>query len=325
MIICENLTRYFGSFAAVDHVSIHIPRGAICALVGPNGAGKTTTMRMLSTLLLPSRGRASVGGRDIVKAPRAVRQLLGYLPETFNLYDDMTVERYLQFFARAYGMAGEEASTRIIDFLERLDLREKRNARISTLSRGMRQRLGVAKSFLHDPEVVFLDEPASGLDPVARVELRDFLKYQQYMGKTVVISSHVLKELADFCDHVAIIQRGRLVEFGPISGAGGVLAKYQQTAQTGLRYTLRALRDTPRLEEFLKTLDTVSNITRRDVTVTFELSGDEEIAAQLLSRLTAAGFVISRFSPEEIDLEHVYRRASAEPKNAPAPEGSVLK
>jgi ABC-2 type transport system ATP-binding protein len=311
VIVCENLTRYYGSLAAVDHVSCTVPQGAVCALIGPNGAGKSTAMKMLSTLLTPSRGRASIGGRDVSRDPHGVRQLIGYLPETFNLYEDLSVERYLQFFARAYNVDPSVAGGRISDFLERLALGSRRDARIATLSRGMRQRLGVAKSFLHDPDVVLLDEPASGLDPAARADLRDFLKYQQYLGKTVVVSSHVLKELADFCDHVAIVQRGRLVEFGPLSGSGGVLARYQQVATGGVRYTVRCLRDTPRLEEFLKTVEGLCNIVRRDVTITFELEGDEAAAALVLSRMTAAGFAISRFSAEEIDLEHVYRKASA--------------
>ena len=311
MIECQNLTRYYGSFVAVDNLCFTIPKGAVCALVGPNGAGKTTTMRMLCTLLAPSRGRAHMGNRDIVKQSAGVRRVIGYLPEAFQLYDDMPVERYLRFFAKAYGLDHDTASARIADFLERLGLADKREARIGTLSRGMRQRLGVAKSFLHDPEVVFLDEPASGLDPVARVELRDFLKYQQWMGKTVVISSHVLKELADFCDHMAIIQDGRLVEFGPLTGENSVVSKYTGTQQGGRRYTVRVLRDAPRLEVLLGTLESVAQIERRDQTVTFETSGDEERAAAILSQVTAAGFPIVKFSPEEIDLEHIYRRASA--------------
>ncbi|HYF50974.1 MAG TPA: ABC transporter ATP-binding protein [Planctomycetota bacterium] len=312
MIACENLTRYYGSFVAVDNLTFTIPRGAVCALAGPNGAGKTTTMRMLCTLLSPSRGRAWVGGRDLVKDSIGVRRLIGYLPEAFQLYEDMAVEHYLLFFAKAYGLDMDTARARISDFLERLGLADKRAARVGTLSRGMRQRLGVAKSFLHDPDVVFLDEPASGLDPVARTELRDFLRYQQYLGKTVVVSSHVLKELADFCDHMAIVQNGRLIEFGPLTGAGGVLEKYSQAATvSGRRYTLRVLKDAVRLEEQLKQVEGVRNIERRDVTISFEFEGNEEAAAAILSKIVAAGFQISRFAAEEIDLEHVYRKASS--------------
>jgi ABC-2 type transport system ATP-binding protein len=311
MIVCESLTRYYGSFKAVDNLNFEIPRGAICALVGPNGAGKTTTMRMLCTLLSPSRGRGSIGGRDLVRDTLGVRRLIGYLPETFQLYEDMMLDRYLQFFGRAYGLDRDTCNARIADFLERLGLTEKRSVRVGTLSRGMRQRLGVAKSFLHDPDVVFLDEPASGLDPVARAELRDFLKYQQWLGKTVVISSHVLKELADFCDHLAFIQNGKLLEFGPLSGAGGVIEKYTGAAQTGRRYTLRVLKDAPRLEQMLKPMPSLSKLERRDQSVSFDLAGEEESAAELLAKITASGFLIAKFAPEEIDLEHIYRKASA--------------
>jgi ABC-2 type transport system ATP-binding protein len=309
LIICEKLTRYYGSFVAVDNLSVEIKRGAVCALVGPNGAGKSTTMRMLSTLLAPSRGRALIGGRDVAKDPAGVRRLIGYLPESFQLYEDMTVERYLQFFARAYGLEASVGTGRISDFLDRLGLTSKRDVRVGTLSRGMRQRLGVAKSFLHDPDVVFLDEPASGLDPVARTELRDFLKYQQHLGKTVCVSSHVLKELADFCDHIAILQNGAMVEFGPLTGAGGVLEKYSGTTTGGRRYTLRVLKDSPRLELVLSEMPNVSNIARRDLTLTFELNGEEDEAAGLLTKIASQGFQIARFSPDEIDLEHVYRQA----------------
>lgn len=311
MIRCENLTRYFGSFVALDRLNCEIPRGSVCALVGPNGAGKSTTMKMLCTLLTPSRGHAWIGGREIVQNRVGVRQLIGYLPETFQLYEDMSVERYLQFFARAYDLDSNLANERVRDYLDRLGLAEKRQARVGTLSRGMRQRLGVAKSFLHDPEVVFLDEPASGLDPVARAELRDFLKFQQHLGKTVVISSHVLKELADFCDHIAIIQNGRLREFGPLSGASGILAKYQGLSTGGRRYTLRVARDAVRLELMLQAQTGVSSVKRRDETITFDFSGEEEVAARLLAKVTAADFLVTHFAPEEADLESIYRKASA--------------
>ena len=310
MIRCERLTRYYGSYAAVDHLTLDIPQGAVCALVGPNGAGKTTTMRMLSTLLQPSHGRAAVGGHDIRQDPAGVRRLIGYLPEAFQMYEDLSVERYLTFFALAYGLDRHTARGRSQDFLNRLGLKEKRAARIGTLSRGMKQRLGVAKSFLHDPEVVFLDEPASGLDPVARSELRDFLKYEQWLGKTVVVSSHVLKELADFCDYIVILNQGRLSECGPLAGADGILAKYAGVASGGKPYVLRVLKDAPRLELFLQSAAGVSRVRRRDQTLSFELAGGEEAAAQLLTRAGAAGFLITRFAPEEVDLEAVYRKVS---------------
>lgn len=316
MIRCEDLTRYFGSFVAVDRLSLEIPQGAICAMVGPNGAGKSTTMKMLCTLLAPSRGRAWLGGRDVVRDRVGVRQILGYLPEAFQLYEDLTVERYLHFFARAYNLDASSANERVNDYLERLGLADKREAKVGTLSRGMRQRLGVAKSFLHDPQIVFLDEPASGLDPVARTELRDFLKYQQQLGKTVVVSSHVLKELADFCDHIAIVQGGKLVEFGPLSGAAGVMAKYSNQAQAGRRYQVRVLKDAARLELLLKEQNDVSKVERRDVTLTFDWTGDEESAARLLAQIAAAGYLVASFAPEQIDLESVYRIASGGEREA---------
>ena len=312
MIACEDLTCFYGSFLAVDRLTLEIPKSSICARVGPNGAGKTTTMRMLCTLLRPSRGRATIGGFDVLSEPTQVRRLIGYLPEEFQLYEDMTVERYLEFFGRIYSLDTAMRRERAVDFLERLGLEERRKDRVGALSRGMKQRLGVAKSFLHDPEVVFLDEPASGLDPVARTELRDFLKYQQWQGKTVVVSSHVLKELADFCDFLVMINRGQLSEIGPLTGENGVLARHTDTATGGRPYTLKILRDAPKLELALQREQCVSNIQRRDQTVHFELAGDEEDASQLLGRLASSGFLIARFAPEEMDLEQVYRKVSGQ-------------
>ena len=310
MIRCDRLTRYFGSHAAVDRLTLEVPRRAVCALVGPNGAGKTTTLRMLSTLLRPSHGQAYVCNRSILHDAAGVRRLIGYLPEVFQVYEDMTVGRYLEFFARAHSLDRATGRSRINDYLERLGLSEKRSARVGTLSRGMRQRLGVAKSFLHDPEIVFLDEPASGLDPVARAELRDFLKYQQWLDKTVVVSSHILKELADFCDYIVMLDDGKLAECGPLTGANGLLAKYANLARGGRPYVLKVLKDAPRLETVLAARPEVSNLARRDQAVSFEFDGAEEAAAQLLAQLTAAGFQIARFAPEEIDLEAVYRKVS---------------
>ena len=313
MISCVNLTRYFSRFVAVDKLSFELPQGSILALVGENGAGKSTTMKMLTTLLPPSRGAAQVGGYDVVKQSQKVRRVIGYLPETFPLYDDMSAERYLRFFALAYQMDEESTAGRISDYLERLGLKSKRDSKIGTLSRGMKQRLGVAKSFLHDPDIVFLDEPASGLDPSARAELRDFLKYQQRMGKTIIVSSHVLKELADFCDHIAIMSKGKLIEFGALSGSAGVMARYSGTAQSGRRFTLRLTRDASRLEEVLKTWPECSNIARRDDVLNLEMSGDDEAAAQLLTKIIQAGYAVAQFGAEELDLESVYRKASASP------------
>jgi ABC-2 type transport system ATP-binding protein len=320
MIECDALTKYYGGLVAADHLTIRIPRQALCALVGPNGAGKTTTLRMLSTLLRPSAGRATIGGYDTVKEAGSVRRIIGYLPESFQLYEDLTVERYLRFFGRAYDLDPAAAAERTTDYLARLGLSDRRGSRISTLSRGMRQRLGVAKSFLHEPEVVLLDEPASGLDPQARAELRDFLKYQQYQGKTVLVSSHVLRELADFCDHILIIQHGRAVEFGRITGAEGVLARHSQLGEAGQPYSLKVLRDAPRLEVLLRDQPTVRNLRRVDTSFSFEFAGDEEEAAKLLARITAAGIPVTKFAAEEVDLEAVYKKVAGR-EGAPASSG----
>jgi ABC-2 type transport system ATP-binding protein len=314
LIVCEHLTRYYGGYAAVNNFTVTIPRGAVCGLVGPNGAGKSTLLRMLSTLLPPSFGRATVGGFDAVENPSDVRRIIGYLPEAFQMYEDMTVERYLLFFARLYDLDPEGASALITDYLERLGLADKKQAKVGALSRGMKQRLGVAKSFLHSPDVVFLDEPASGLDPIARAGLRDFLRWQQHLEKTVLVSSHVLRELADFCDHILILSKGRLAEFGRLTGTDGLMAKYAREASggSGRRWKLRVVRDAARLKNFLGERPELSNVQVLEQSAQFDFPGDDEAAAKLLAATTAAGFWVTHFAAEEIDLEHVYRKAGGE-------------
>jgi ABC-2 type transport system ATP-binding protein len=213
----DNLTKKYGSFTALHDLNLHIERGSIHGFIGPNGAGKTTTMRILATLLEPSAGQAWVGGYPVTEAPIEVRKRIGYMPDFFGVYDNMKVWEYLDFFAAAYHVPEEKRKGMIGDLLALVDLSAKRDSFVEELSRGMKQRLCLARTLVHEPELLILDEPASGLDPHARIELRELLKELRSLGKTILVSSHILTELAEMCTHVAIIERGHLLVSGEVS------------------------------------------------------------------------------------------------------------
>jgi ABC-2 type transport system ATP-binding protein len=216
MIETRYLTKVYRDLTALDKLSLTVDKGDIYGFIGPNGAGKTTTMKILATLLRPTSGQAYVCGFSVNGQAKHIRRKIGYVPDFFGVYEDMTVTEYLEFFASLYGINGKDRQRVISDVLDLTDLRYKENAQVDSLSRGMQQRLGLARVLLHDPEVLLLDEPASGLDPRARVEIRELLKELRSMGKTILISSHILSELAELCNKVAIIERGQLIFSGPV-------------------------------------------------------------------------------------------------------------
>lgn len=209
------LTKRYGNLIAVNQLDLTVPRGSIFGLIGPNGAGKSTTFSMMASLLLPTNGRIVVMGADPSRKPRTVRRRMGYMPDNLGVYDNLRVDEYLEFFAAAYGIARTEWTELVDGLLELVDLSVKRTAMVNSLSRGMKQRLSLARALVHDPELLVLDEPASGLDPRARVELRELLKTLNGMGKTIIISSHILSELEEMCTDVAIMEAGKLLAAGP--------------------------------------------------------------------------------------------------------------
>ncbi len=217
------LHKRFGKFIAVDDVSLEVPAGAIYGLIGPNGAGKTTTFAVIASVLAPSSGSLSVLGHDPVASPQEVRRILGYMPDSLGVYADLDVEEYLRFFAAAYKIPTRSRPGLLDGLLELVALEGKRTARVDSLSRGMKQRLSLARALVHDPEVLILDEPASGLDPRARSELRALLVQLSEMGKTIVISSHILSEIEDVCSHIAIMQSGRILAAGNAVEVSGLL------------------------------------------------------------------------------------------------------
>src|SRR5215831_17912568 len=219
MIETRDLTKMYGDLYALDRLSLQLDRGDVYGFIGPNGAGKTTTMRILATLLTPTWGEATVCGYSIYNGAKDIRRVMGYMPDFFGVYDDMKVIEYLEFFAAAYRIKGPQRRKKCEQVLELVDLGYKRDALVTSLSRGMTQRLGLARVLLHEPQVLLLDEPASGLDPRARIEMRGLLKELRKMGKTILVSSHILPELADICNKIGIIERGTLLFDGDVQSA----------------------------------------------------------------------------------------------------------
>ena len=216
MIKTQNLSKDYGDLTAVSNLNLTIEQGDIFGFIGPNGAGKTTTMRILVTLLEPTGGTAFINGLDVRKQGKKVRRLVGYMPDFMGVYDDLKVFEYLEFFAAAFSIERRKRKGIVEGVLELTDLQSKQSATVDSLSRGMQQRLGLARVLIHDPKVLILDEPASGLDPRARIEIRELLRELKQMGKTIMISSHILSELEQICDHVGIIEHGRMVFSGTL-------------------------------------------------------------------------------------------------------------
>src|SRR5262245_12761213 len=217
MIQIQHLRKEYKELVAVKDLNLDLEAGDIFGFIGPNGAGKTTTIKMLSTLLTPTAGRAMVDGIDVVRYPEQVRGIVGYMPDFFGVYDDIKVWEYLDFFAAAYRIPKDKRPQIIDDVLTLTDLNVKKDAYVESLSRGMKQRLCLAKTLVHDPKVLLLDEPASGLDPRARIEIKELLKELKAMGKTIIVSSHILPELADFCNKIGIIEKGQMIVAGDVN------------------------------------------------------------------------------------------------------------
>ncbi|MEO6349875.1 MAG: ABC transporter ATP-binding protein [Candidatus Limnocylindrales bacterium] len=311
----EALTKRFGRSLAVAGVELEVQRGEIFGLVGPNGAGKTTTLKMLATLLPPTAGDAQIGGHSIRREPDAVRGVIGYMPDTFGVYDDMRVWEYLDFFGRCYGLPASRRRQMIGDLLELVDLADKRNAYVQELSRGMQQRLCLAHALVHDPEVLLLDEPASGLDPRARLELRELLRELRSLGKTIVISSHILPELEELCTSVAIIDLGRVL-------ASGRVDEIAERFRVGGVYRVMVIGDDAAVasaeQHFTALPDVASVVVRPGGEVELALRGDVDAAATVLASAVRAGVRVSSFAPAASDLEELFLQITDQQKEAAA-------
>jgi len=304
MIELNNVRKEFDDLVAVQDLNLSIPEREVYGLIGPNGAGKTTTIRIACGLLSATRGSATIAGIDVALEPELAQQHIGYLSDFFSVYEDLTVWEYLDYFARAYFMPPEAISSRIDKVITQVGLEVKRDAMIRGLSRGMKQRLGIARAIIHRPKVLLLDEPASGLDPKARFELRNLLRELRDDGATILISSHILSELEGFCTSIGIMEKGHLIRSGRI----------EEIAAAGSPARLVRIRwvDTPleSVENALRNDRRVSGIDLSLVAGTFQFSGEDTELAQLVSGLVNAGIRLVSFSETKQTVEDLYMRLS---------------
>jgi ABC-2 type transport system ATP-binding protein len=300
MIEVINFTKRYGDFLAVDNLSFSIGKGEIFGFIGPNGAGKSTTIRFLATLLRPTSGEGKVAGHSVTAEPMAVRRVIGFMPDDFGVYDGMKVWEFLDFFAVAYEIPRVARKKVIGEVLELLDLTHKRDDYVNGLSKGMKQRLCLAKTLVHNPPVLILDEPASGLDPRARLEMKALLNELRRMGKTILVSSHILSELADFCTSIGIIERGKLL-------AAGSIQEIQQQIRSHRVLKVRLLDDaTGQAAEILGRDPAIRLVKTYDHTVTADFEGVEQDMARLLDRLIRSGIAVQSFAEEPLSLEEVF-------------------
>lgn len=304
VIEVEKLWKEYGPLVAVRDVSFSVDRGQVVGLIGPNGAGKTTLLKILSTLLLPTRGTGRVAGYDLGGQVEAIRRNIGYLPDFFNLYPDLTVGECLTFFARAYGVKSNEIAGRIDRILKLVYLEEKRNDFIRHLSRGMVQRMGVAVNMVHEPEVLLLDEPASGLDPQSRIQLRNLLRAISQEGKTVLISSHILTELDGFCTHIAVMDHGKLILYGSVREIQDRISKTK-------KIQISVLDDLDRAIELTKNFPEMTFLSRQDHTFQVETVGGREKLADLNGYLVNQGIKVCGFSEISSNLEDLFMKISS--------------
>jgi ABC-2 type transport system ATP-binding protein len=298
-----NLTRVFGAITALDSLNLAVQPGDLFGFIGSNGAGKTTTLRILATFLAPSSGTARILGNDVIRQADAVRHVIGYMPDFFGVYKDMEVTEYLDFFGACYKIPTAQREKTVNDVLELVGLTEKRGSIIGALSRGMQQRLGLARVLIHDPKVLLLDEPASGLDPRARIEMMAILQELQRLGKTIIISSHILSELQTLCNRVAIIEKGRLIYSGPVQGV-------RDQMSTGLVYWVVVRGDCAPAIDLLKARPEVSEAVAVDGQVKVTLANHDVDPSFLPEALVRAGIKMTGLWEDELGLEEVFLRVT---------------
>src|SRR6184192_680945 len=297
------LSRVYGATIALNALNLTVNRGDLFGFIGSNGAGKTTTLRILATFLTPSGGSAKVLGHDVVKDADAVRHVIGYMPDFFGVYKDMEVTEYLDFFGACYKIPSAQREKTVNDVLELVGLTEKRGALIGALSRGMQQRLGLARVLIHDPQLLLLDEPASGLDPRARIEMMAILQELQRLGKTIIISSHILSELQTLCNRVAIIEKGRLIYSGPVQGVR------EQMGQ-GRVIWFRVTSDQAQAVELLKARPEIAEAGTVDGEIKVTLAGQEVDHSIVADVLVRGGAKLIELREDEVGLEEVFMRVT---------------
>ncbi len=310
IIEITNLVKSYGKLTAVDELSLNVESGAIFGFVGPNGAGKTTTMRILTTLMAPTSGEARVAGHSVTKDARGVRRVIGYMPDFFGVYDDMTVWEYLDFFGACYEIPETQRASVNGDLLELVDLAHRRDDCVEALSRGMKQRLALARTLAHDPQVLILDEPASGLDPRARVEIRELLVELARMGKTIFFSTHILADVAEICTDVGIIEAGKLAAVGKLEEMQRRLMPHRRihVTLTGKLEEARAILLDTEGATAVEVETEVEPPGRSQIIVEYN-GGDAEVSA-ILAKLVQAGVPLLHFNEDVRDVEEVFMRAT---------------
>jgi ABC-2 type transport system ATP-binding protein len=301
LVSIENLNVVYGKTHAVRNLSLAIPRGEVFGFIGPNGAGKTSTIKVLATLLRPSGGVAKIAGINVARDPDAIRRRIGYMPDFFGVYDDLTANEYLHFFAAAYRIDPAKRASIIRDVLALTDLTEKSDAPVDGLSRGMKQRLGLARVLLHDPDLLLLDEPASGLDPRARIEMRELLKELQSMGKTIIVSSHILHELAQFCTSIGIIEAGQMI-------AHGSLQEIYRTLHLRRTIHIQLTNPSTELASKIRSIRGVAGVDEQADRYGVQLREEELSPEDLLDAIHALGARIRMFQPDAMDMETAFMK-----------------
>lgn len=299
MIRTEHLTKRYGSFEALSDLNLNIDAGKVFGFIGPNGAGKSTTMLILATLLTPTSGEAWVGGYNVVEKPNEVRKLVGYMPDFFGVYDRLKAVEYLDFYAGAYHIPNAERPKLIANLLELVNLSNKADSYVDALSRGMKQRLGLARCLIHDPQVLILDEPASGLDPRARIEMREILKELRKLGKTIIISSHILPELSDLCDEIGVIEKGKMIAYSSVQD---ISAK----AEGITIMEMKVLDHIDQAKSLLREHPLVQNIDEKQGLIRFHFKGTHQEQASLLAKLVEAGVPVIGYGDSKENLEDVF-------------------
>ena len=298
-----NLTRLYGDMVALNNLNLTVNRGDLFGFIGSNGAGKTTTLRILATFLAPSGGTAQVAGHDVVKDADAVRHVIGYMPDFFGVYKDMEVTEYLDFFGACYKIPSAQRDKVVSDVLELVGLTEKKGALIGALSRGMQQRLGLARVLIHDPQVLLLDEPASGLDPRARIEVMAILQELQRLGKTIIISSHILSELETLCNRVAIIEKGKLIYTGPVQGV-------RDQMSSGRVVWVKVASDIEQAAQLLQARPEISEVVPTDGQLKVTLATADADHSIVAETLVKGGARLIGLREDEIGLEEVFLRVT---------------
>ncbi len=302
----KNLTKRFKQRVAVNSLDFNIEGGEIFGLVGPNGAGKTTTMRMLVTLLKPDHGEIYVSGHSIRRRPSEVRRQIGFMPDSFGVYGDLTVQEYLDFFGACFKIHPQQRARLISDLLELVDLGHRRDDMVDTLSTGLKQRLGIARVLIHDPSILVLDEPASGLDPRARVEIRELLLEVARLGKTILFSSHILADVGELCTRVGILEDGKLVALGTLEQLSAHVMPHRQI-QIGL---LDRKEEAQIMLQSTAGVSEVRMVENGRISLEVDFTGGDESLHQLLARLLAQGFPVIHFSEDLNNLEEVFMRTT---------------